>query len=278
MISRYLQWFIQHRLINVLLVISYVLFLVFAHEWFVNLSVEVMRSLSLPVYNQLVAGVTTIAAVAVVVLVARAISRKVKIQRSGLLFLGFTLAALIIHFFVFTEMNVEFIHAVEYGILAVLIFPMVGRFSAVIIYSFPVMLFDEWYQYQVLFDWVEYFDFNDILLDLLGAGLFLAVIKTFIQEPEQPTALAKRPEVYVLLLMAITAMMMLLSSAVVPYPEDAASKTWLVLNAIEEPYGFWRVHPLIGSTYYVLEPIPGLITVFSVCLFYLAMDTRSSAK
>lgn len=278
MISRYLQWFRQHRLINALLVFAYIAFLIFAHEWFVNLSVEVMRSLSLHVYNKLVAGITTIAAVAVIVLIARAISRKVELQRSGLLVLALTLAALIIHFFVFTEMNVEFIHAVEYGILATLIYPLVGRFAAAVVYSFPVMLFDEWYQYQVLFDWVEYFDFNDILLDLLGAGLFLAVIKTFSQESEQPTALAKRPEVYVLLLMAITAMMMLLSSAVVPYTEDAASNTWLVLNAIEEPYGFWRVHPLIGSTYHVLEPITGLITVFSVCLFYLAMDTRSSEK
>lgn len=278
MISRYLQWFRQHRLINALLVFAYIVLLIFAHEWFVNLSVEVMRSLSLPVYNKLVAGVTTIAAVAVIVLIARAISQKVELQRSGLLVLALTLAALIIHFFVFTEMNVEFIHAVEYGILAALIYPLVGRFAAAVVYSFPVMLFDEWYQYQVLFDWVEYFDFNDILLDLLGAGLFLAVIKTFSQESEQPTALTKQSEVYVLFLMAVTAMMMLLSSTVVPYPEDAASNTWLVLNAIEEPYGFWRVHPLIGSTYHVLEPITGLITVFSVCLFYLAMDARSSEK
>lgn len=278
MISSYLNWFKQHRFINLLLVTGYVLFLVFAHEWFVNLSVQIMRSLSLPVYNNLVAGVAAIVAMGVVVLVARTVVRKVSFQRSGLLFLMLTMVGLMVHFFVFTEMNVEFIHAVEYGILAALIYPLVGRFAAAVVYSFPIMLFDEWYQYQVLFDWVEYFDFNDILLDLLGAGLFLAVIKTFSKEAEQSTPLTERPELYVLMLMAITAMMMLLSSKVVPYPEDAASNTWLVLNAIEEPYGFWRVHPLIGSTYHVLEPITGLVTVFSVGLFYLAMDTRSSAK
>lgn len=278
MIGRYLKWQRQNRVINLLLVIGYVVFLVFAHEWFVDLSVDVMNSLSLTVYNRLVAVITGLGLFAVLGSVLLAVRSKANVQHSGILFVMAVLATLVVHFFVYTEMNIEFIHAMEFGLLAVLIYPLVGRYGAAIIYSFPVMLFDEWYQYQVLFDWVEYFDFNDILLDLLGAGLFLAVLKTFNSKTQNPAPIAKRPEVYLLLFMVVTTMVLLLSSVVVSYQEEAASNTWLILNTIQEPYGFWREHPLIGSSYHVLEPIAGLVTVFSVCLIYLTMDPMSSEK
>lgn len=278
MISSYLKWQTQNRLINLLLVIGYVVFLVFAHEWFVNLSVKVMNGLSLTIYNRLVAVISASGLVGVLGLVGLAVRSKANVQRSGVLFVMAILAALVVHFFVFTEMNIEFIHAMEFGLLAALIYPLVGRYGAAVIYSLPVMLFDEWYQYQVLFDWVEYFDFNDILLDLLGAGLFLAVLKTFNNAAEMPAPIFKRPEVYVLLFMVLAVLLLLLSSAVVPYPENVEPNTWLILNNIKEPYGFWREHPLIGSSYHVLEPIAGLVTVFAVCLIYLTMDPISSEK
>lgn len=277
--SRRLSFRTQHPLVNVLLVIGYVVFIVFAHEWFVNLSVQVMNSLSLEVYNRLVATIIGLGLASVLALIGWAIRSKTQVQRSGIPFLVFSVLGLTAHFFLFTEMNIEFIHAMEFGLLATLIYPLVGRFGAAAVCAFPVMLFDEWYQYQVLFDYVEYFDFNDILLDLLGAGLFLSVLRTFGRKtPVNDRPLFQRWEFYALVLMACVMGVLLATSIIVPYPDNSVSTTWLVLNAISEPYGFWRVHPLIGSTYHVLEPIPGLLTVFSVCFFYFAMDARSSEK
>ena len=278
MIARSIDWLTENRLINWLLVVGYVVFLVFAHEWFVYRSVEIMNSLSLQVYNTLIAVITATAALGVLLLTAVAAKQKTGLNRSAMVFLLVVLTALVVHFFLFTEMNIEFIHAMEFGLLAALIYPLAGRFGAAAIYSLPVMLFDEWYQYQVLFEWVEYFDFNDILLDLLGAGLVLSILKLFHDRRSSATPFSSRPEVYALLFMAVATMILLLSSMVVPYPDDAETNTWLVLNAIQEPYGFWREHPLIGSTYHVLEPMAGLVTVFSVCTIYLLMDPIRSEK
>ena len=273
-----IDWLTENRLINWLLVVGYVVFLVFAHEWFVYRSVEIMNSLSLQVYNTLIAVLAATAALGVLLLTAVAAKQKTGLNRSAMVFLLVVLTALVVHFFLFTEMNIEFIHAMEFGLLAGLIYPLAGRFGAAAIYSLPVMLFDEWYQYQVLFEWVEYFDFNDILLDLLGAGLVLSILKLFHDRRSSATPFSSRPEVYALLFMAVATMILLLSSMVVPYPDDAETNTWLVLNAIQNPYGFWREHPLIGSTYHVLEPMAGLVTVFSVCTIYLLMDPIRSEK
>lgn len=278
MIDTCINWLKQNRLINLLLVVGYVLFIVFAHEWFVNLSVDMMNRMSIETYDKVIAIIAASGLALVLALVVFSIRSKIKIQLSGLVFVGLVLTGLLVHFFVFTEMNVEFIHALEFGLLALLIYPLVGRFGAAAIYALPVMLFDEWYQYQVLFDYVEYFDFNDILLDLLGAGLFLSIIKTFSYGLNKPTSLFQRNELYFLVLIIISVVVMLWSAIVVPYAADSVESTLLVLNDIQEPYGFWREHPLIGSTYHVFEPIAGLITIFSVCLAYLAMDSIKSEK
>lgn len=279
MIGQFIQWLSENRRANLALVVAYAAFIVFAHEWFVNLSVDIMNNLSLPVYERLVAGVVAIAMLLVVYFLYRGFKLRASINTSGLVFLLLTLIALVIHFFVLTEMNIEFIHAVEFGLLATLIYPLVGRFGGAIILSLPIMLFDEWYQYQVLFDYVEYYELNDVVLDLLGAGLFLSTAKMFNMGTADGTdPFWKRSEVYLLFAMVVGVVSGLTSGLIAPYTDTASEGTWLILNAIKEPYGFWRVHPYIGSTYHVLEPISGLVIVLILSLGYLLMDATKPAK
>jgi len=268
-----MAWLKEHRSVNLLLLVAYIFFILFAHGAFVSLSVVVMNALSLPVYNHLVALLVALAPLVVGALVYRALKRKMKPDPRGLFFLVLVLSGLVVHFFVFTEMNIEFIHAMEFGVLAALIYPLVGRFGAAIVGALPVMLVDEWYQYKVLFDYVEYFDFNDILLDLLGAGLFLSLLRVLgVGSEEQATHLLKRSELYVLGLIVLLTTVFLSTNVMVCYSSDVTNNTWLILNDINAEYGFWRVHPLIGSTYHVLEPMAGMITVFGVCVAYFFMD------
>jgi hypothetical protein len=272
-------WLQQHRVFNAVVVLAYIGFVLFAHEAFVALSVRAMNALSLPVYNRVVALVVALAPLVLGLLVFRMLKQPIKPERKGVYYLLAVLAGLVIHFFVFTEMNIEFIHALEFGVLAVLIYPLVGRFGAAIVCTLPVMLADEWYQYQVLFDYVEYFDFNDILVDLLGAGLFLSMLRVAgVGSNAQPTLLQKRWEVYMLLFMAALTVVLLSTNALVCYPIDATDATWLVLNAIRTEYGFWRVHPLIGSSYHVLEPVAGMLTVWVVCVAYLFLDSSQKRE
>lgn len=275
-----IHWLEAHKCVNALLVLFYSLFVVFAHDFFVQISVNLMNYLSLEVYNQVVAAIALALLLGLIYLVSYGIKNRSKVDFAGLVFLMMSIAGLVVHFFVFTEMNIEFIHAAEFGILALFLYPLVGRFGAAISFALAIMVIDEWYQYQVLYpETVEYFDFNDLQLDLLGAGLFLSMLKTFrILAKKQPVGIAKRSEFYGIIHGALAVIILLSFSFVVPYAYQATDGTWLVLNAIQEPYGFWRVHPEIGSTYHVLEPVTGLVVVFGICLFYMAMDPISSEK
>ncbi len=66
MIQRAFHWLEKHLMLNLVMVIAYALFLLFAHDAFVNLSVGVMNNLSLPVFQKVVAVVVVLFALALV--------------------------------------------------------------------------------------------------------------------------------------------------------------------------------------------------------------------
>ena len=278
MIERFFNWLSEHRLVNVVLVFGYALFIVFAHNAFVNLSVLIMNKLSIDIYNTVIAYISFLLASAIAVAVF--FGRHTIFNKGALPLVVAALLGLVVHFYVFTEMNIEFIHAIEFGLLGVLLYPLVRRFGAVTIMAFPIICVDEWYQYQVLYsDSVEYFDFNDIQLDLLGIGLFLSLFVLFLGKAKTSRpGLFQRWEFYVLIGLILAVIGSTWVDLVVFYPEGIQHNTWLVLNTIKEPYGFWRVHPLIGSTYHVLEPMTGLIVVFTILFLYQLIDSTRLVK
>lgn len=279
MIVNALNWLRNHKVINLVLVLLYVAFVVFAHDAFVQLSIFALQSLSLPVYNAVVAVIGVVILLFLALSVYRALKQKVELDRTGLPFLGITVVALIVHFFVFTEMNIEFIHAAEFGIFGFLLYPLVGRFSAVPIVALPILCLDEWYQYQVLYPgYVEYFDFNDLQMDLLGIGLVLSLLKTFKLTVPTPTNSQNKTELLLLVGYAVVAVSLVSIGFISLYPVQATESTWLVLNQISEPYGFWRLHPDNDAYYHVLEPAVGSLVVLGWCVFYSFMDSSKLAK
>ena len=72
--------------------------------------------------------------------------------------------------------NSEAIHFVQYGILALLLIPLVRRCGETIVLVTLLGILDEAYQYWVLHgDWGVYYDFNDVVLNLLGAAMGVLV-------------------------------------------------------------------------------------------------------
>lgn len=272
MIRRTFEWISRHRKLNALLVFAYAFFLVFAHDVFVNLSIDIMNSLSLTVYNQVVAFVIALSAITLAG-ISVVVYRNGPDLKSLAYFLG-TLLLLVTHFFVLTEMNIEFIHAIMYGAFAVLIFPLVGRYGGAVVLGLPLMLVDEWYQHVILYpDSTDFYELNDIVLDLLGAGLFISLIQLLgVHAKKASTPLIQRTELWVLLVLVVAVIGAITSCFITPYVEDACSNTWLVLNKLPEMNEFWYVHPRIGSTLHVLKPIEGLLLQLLLVLGYLTMD------
>ncbi len=279
MIQRAFHWLENHRMLNLVLVVAYALFLLFAHDAFVNLSVGVMNSLSLPIFQKVVAVIVVLFAL-VLVVSGWFVLQRGSVDKRAASYFAASLLLLVVHFFVLTEMNVEFIHALMYGGLAVLLFPLVGRLGGAIVFCLPLMLVDEWYQHVILFPHYTYFfEFNDIILNLVGAGLFVSMLRLLGMQSERAfVPLHARSEVWLLLVVAIILVGTIAACVIVPYSEDACSNTWFVLNKLPEMSEFWYVHPVIGSTFHILKPIEGIVLMFLLCVAYVGMDSVKSAK
>lgn len=93
------------------------------------------------------------------------------------MYLAVSLAVAVACFHSLLCMNIEVVHFPQYAILAVLLFARTGSFCQTIVWAVLCGLIDEGYQYLYLYpDRRIYMDFNDVILNTVGAGMGLAMI------------------------------------------------------------------------------------------------------
>lgn len=268
------DWMEANRAVNLLMALAYVAFILFGHDTFVNVSIAVMTALTLPVYNMVV-GAVTVAVGAVFVGVLYLFLRKNNPQRPRQVFyLSAIVLMLVLHHLFLFEMNIEVIHAALYAGLTLVLFPLTRRPGATIILALPVMMLDEWYQYMVLYpDYVHYFDFNDILMDMLGCALLLCglwIMGVRMRPPQRPFFL--RMEILLLTAIVAGGVIATVFCVVALFPETSCDNTLFVVNALPDPMEFWRTHPFTGRTYHALPPVAGLAVVTLAALFFTGME------
>ena len=174
---RAVNWLEQRRLLNLALVFAYFIFIFLMHVPIVKLSVWVQWHLSLPVYNNVVKGGSILLLVLYLALCFTQLKSHSGNRQLKITYLFLVLSFIILHFRIMFEMNIEIIHIFQYSILAFLLFPLTRRFGAAVCFAIPFMLVDEWNQYINLYpDYVEYFEFNDVILDINGCGLAMVTL------------------------------------------------------------------------------------------------------
>jgi len=271
------DWMEANRALNVLLVLSYVVFILFGHDTFVNISIAVMTALTLPVYNVVVGAVTVAVGVIFVSVLFLFLKTSSPQRPRQIIYLSAIVLMLVLHHFFLFEMNIEVIHAALYAGMALVLFPLTRRPGATIILALPVMMLDEWYQYIILYpEHVHYFDFNDILMDVLGCALLLCglwIMGVRMRPPHRPFFLRME----ILLLTTILAGCVLATSlcVVALFPDTSCDNTLFVVNALPDPMEFWRTHPFTGRTYHALPPVAGLAVVTGLVLFFQGMTNSS---
>jgi hypothetical protein len=272
-----IHWLAAHRAINVGLVLGYALFILLAHNAFVMHSIWVMNALTLPVYNAVIATLTGALGVGFFVLMVSYLSTKSPDRPLKLVYLHAILVMLVVHHLVLFEMNIEVIHALQFAVLAFLLFPFTQRFGAAILMGIPMMILDEWYQYQVLYpDYVQYFDFNDILMDMLGCALLMCGLWIAgITSKSSPRALYLRPEILTAALLIVAIAVGMFTCILVPFPTDACPNTWLVLNKLPNPLIFWQAHPFTGRIYHAMPPMEGMAVILGISVFFLGMGRKA---
>ena len=279
MFLKFIAWLKQHKVMNLVFVFVYGFALIFFHNFFVKLSVNAMNSLSLDVYNKVVLIVSFCGGIAVLLSLLLMLYKTKENRNSKLFFLFITSLLIALHYRFLFEMNIEVVHVVEFTLLAVLLFPLCGSFGAALVFTLPFILINEWSQYTVLCPgYIQYFEFNDVVIDLLGCGMamvFLWIAGAIPKSNSLPFWI--RTEVVLLAVINLLFVVLLATCVFALYPETKCNNTFLVLNQLQNPHLFWQTH-VFGAVYHVIKPIEGMIAVNVVCLFFAAMSVVAQSE
>lgn len=250
-----------------LLVVLYSFAIIHLHDFFVQLSVVAMNHFSLATYNSLVQNIIVVFGVFLVSVTTRKAFKNKRFRLFS--FFLFYCLLLFIHWLFLFEMNIEIIHAFEFGVLALLLYLITENVASALILCLPIMIFDEINQYVFLYgNYNKYFEFNDIVLDILGSSIFLFLFKIFEKEPKYVTLpLSKRKEFWLLGLFYFSFLVLTVSCVFAVHENAKCSNTIFVLSRIDFPEKFWQHHAFTKAVYHILSPYVGAFIIFLLCFF-----------
>lgn len=265
------SWLIRNRIANILFVIIYYLAVVLPHETvgaFIN---SQFAGVTRHQYNITVAIMVVIMCLVLGAMMYKNVHYHPERQKIGV-YLTITFLLVIFCFNVLFVINVEAIHFVQYAILAMLLFPLLKNCKDTMALAIFLGALDELYQYLVLDTTAQYFDFNDVFLDALGAGIGLVILKILavpsLQKPHVPIYKTLAFRLIGLVAMSLCVLYVLGHFSVNMNQEEPAFFT-LFKSA---PAGFWYYPKGPYAKFHVLNPIPGLCLIFAVAYFYGLLD------
>jgi hypothetical protein len=273
-LNQLLEFLHQRKPLTIFLILVYAAAILISHDFFVQISVKVMLSMGLENYNRLISGIAGISFLTLFIFIVSEFFKNEGNKISKIVFLSTIIISLIFHYFFLLEMNIEIIHAFAYSPLVFLFFCYFKRFAASIIFAIPIMLIDEYYQYQILYTYVEYWELNDVLLDILGGLFGLAILhisNIHLKAPKTPFYFL--PE-FVFLVATLTLFIILTYTGYFSIHHSLnENHTIFEMSRIENPYQFWHIHTYTKAKYHILSFLEAAI-IFSTIGFILIFFDR----
>lgn len=262
----------RNRRLNILLITGYLIFIFVMHDAMVSLSLWVTNSLTLPRYDLIIAAIMMAAVLLIIFLFIknlRAISHAADVK---IFYMTILIGLTVIHTQMNFVMNIEVIHMLQFGIIALLIFPLTRSFGATLYYTVMLGLLDELFQYRILYpDKNDYLDFNDVVLDQLGAGIMLVYLYSCgIGSHHNGRKWNKSPVLISTVVAAAAVAVSFHFSWISVYDTAGSAGSLLILSESSGPEGFWRQVPNLNKVYHVMSPMEGVLVIAAICgLFYL---------
>lgn len=231
----------------------------------------IARTLDVPLgrntYNLIVLILASILLGAFLIWFFRGIRQQSKYDNKVTMFyLGVTIALIIISINVIMVVNVELIHVLQYAILAILLFPIVGRYYDVLFWTTFFGAVDELYQYLYLAPTAtDYYDINDVIINMLGAVMGLLLLRSQgISERLKKVKWQQSSWLKGLTGLSILILTLWLIGQLTFYPTDDE----VIFEFIRDfTPGFWREIPP-KVLFHVIQPLEGAIILISLFVFY----------
>lgn len=262
----------QHRIANIILITSFWLAVVLPHKMFGSMINRFFLGdglgLSRNDYNTFIASIF----IAIVLLFITICSIQIKNHNQRIKVLFYLISTIIFailcvqYLFV---INIEMIHFPQYAMVTILLFPILNNYQSALILATLLSFIDEAYQYFYLApNDTGYFDFNDIITNIIGCAFGLIALKVF-----DIRGLPKQPKFYftvdiwatVFLIIGISCLYWLDTWSI--YPQDGIPYP-LIKKKLNS---FWTEIPP-GIVYHVVRPFEALIITPLFILFYSKMD------
>jgi len=266
-----ISWLERNKLLTAGLAVAFYLSVVVFHDEVTRVAILIRRSLGLEGYNLLFLVVSVIFMLTLLTYTLKKLKKSERRWFKTIL-LVITLLFIVIFFRFALVYNIEAVHFGQYFILAILIFPLLKSYGDTVYWVTVLGTLDEIYQYTILTPTFNYFDFNDIILNLLGAGLGVVFILITTGYESKKAPLWKRTPFWFTLCLFIVLIILGSVGEFTLYPINPDNgDPLIVLNRKLIPDGFWT-SPYPGRVYHILRPLEGIILIFSLFLFYYMMD------
>lgn len=274
--DRVILWLSKRKAFTLIAAAVYYAAVVRFHEEVSIVSVWLQTMLSLKLYNKLISILGILAVAGLLILIIRSIMRR---DRKGLkiFYLFFTLLLVGISYNTLLVVNVESIHYIQYALLALPVFALTMNFGESVLIVTLLGAIDEANQHFILHNW-KYLDFNDIILNLVGAAIGAVLIFILLNAKALPAQHSRRTLIkspfLIITFVSLTVYAFWYYSGILRfYPGAEASKALIVLSNIPKSTKFWISFEW-GKTYHILTPLEGLFLAAALITCYAFMDYR----
>ncbi|NNF08549.1 MAG: hypothetical protein HKN21_17440, partial [Candidatus Eisenbacteria bacterium] len=172
--TRAMMWLGSHKAVTLFLGLIYYILTVVLHDQVQGIFLAAKDQFGLKAYTIGLIAITLGGLLLVTLLILKKSSPG---RRLGLVYWFVSMVLIAVAYIVILVLPSEYIHIAQYAVLALFVYPLCRRFTDTVVWVTILGALDEWYQYAILHaDWGIYFDFNDVVLNLLGGGMGAAVI------------------------------------------------------------------------------------------------------
>ena len=266
-----LTWLGKHPLIALLLALATYFSIVTFHDEITQVAIRVRNAVGRDHYNAYLAWFFIALMLAVLAWMAWHIGRSRRIWLNTSLVV--VMAGLMIAAFNYLMVyNIEAIHFVEYFLVAFLLLPVARSYGGTVFWVTLLGVLDELFQYFFLVPEFGYFDFNDNVLNLLGAGT--AAVTVFIVNngviKMKYLRWYRSPAVITGLVMLASFILLMVTGLMTADPMPGGDNLFS-LNREAMPDEFWKeAYP--GRSFHILRPWEGMALIYVLFAGFFMLD------
>ena len=271
-----LQWLGSNKIFNLLILFSYFLLVALPHEWVGRLTVKIFKGLPRTQYNLLIASISLLFIVLIAIGLYKSWRDHFEKRRLAVYF-GMTIIYMIMCFKILFVINIEAVHFPQYALFAILAFPLFKNSISTLVFSTFAGAADELYQYVILAPQrTNYFDFNDVVTDLIGVAMGLIILK-IIGIPEIKYDWAswyKKKEFLFISSFSLVFFICCLAGLFSIYDNPGDPSFFTLVRKPEE--FFWTIPPGPYVKFHVLRPLEGIILTVLLWIYYIGLNRFNS--